>query len=60
MYIHENLRYHFPTCYAYSVKKPIGELNPHILVVQCKIDDFNLFYLLGTEKRKRSKGVAHK
>ena len=21
------LRYHFPTCYAYSVKEPIGELN---------------------------------
>ena len=27
LYIHENLRYHFPTCYAYSVKEPIGELN---------------------------------
>ena len=24
----KNLIYHFPTCYAYSVKKPIGELNP--------------------------------
>ena len=23
----KNLRYHFPTCYAYSVKEPIGELN---------------------------------
>ena len=23
----ENLRYHFPTCYTYSVKEPIGELN---------------------------------
>ena len=23
-----NLIYHFPTCYAYSIKKPIGELNP--------------------------------
>ena len=23
----ENLLHHFPTCYAYSVKKPIGELN---------------------------------
>ena len=23
----KNLIYHFPTCYAYSVKKPIGELN---------------------------------
>ena len=22
----KNLRYHFPTCYAYSVKEPIGEL----------------------------------
>ena len=31
-YIHlsvqmKNRRYHFPTCYAYSVKEPIGELN---------------------------------
>ena len=25
--IHEHLIYHFPTCYAYSVKEPIGELN---------------------------------
>ena len=23
----KNLRYHFPTCYAYSVKEPIGELH---------------------------------
>ena len=23
----KNLRYHFPTCYAYSVKEPIRELN---------------------------------
>ena len=23
----KNLRYHFPTCYAYPVKEPIGELN---------------------------------
>ena len=23
----KNQRYHFPTCYAYSVKEPIGELN---------------------------------
>ena len=23
----KNLIYHFPTCYAYSVKKPIGEVN---------------------------------
>ena len=23
----KNLRYHFLTCYAYSVKEPIGELN---------------------------------
>ena len=23
----KNLRYHFPTCYAYSVKEPIGEVN---------------------------------
>ena len=23
----KNLIHHFPTCYAYSVKKPIGELN---------------------------------
>ena len=23
----KNLRYHFPTCFAYSVKEPIGELN---------------------------------
>ena len=23
----KNLRYHFPTCSAYSVKRPIGELN---------------------------------
>ena len=23
----KNLIYHFPTCYGYSVKKPIGELN---------------------------------
>ena len=23
----KNLRYHFPTCYAHSVKEPIGELN---------------------------------
>ena len=23
----KNLIYHFPTCYAYSVKRPIGELN---------------------------------
>ena len=23
----KNLRYHFPTCCAYSVKEPIGELN---------------------------------
>ena len=23
----KNLRYHFPTCYAYSVTEPIGELN---------------------------------
>ena len=23
----KNLQYHFPTCYAYSVKEPIGELN---------------------------------
>ena len=23
----KNLIYHFPTCYVYSVKKPIGELN---------------------------------
>ena len=30
-HVHEksmkNLIYHFPTCCAYSVKKPIGELN---------------------------------
>ena len=25
--IMKNLRYHSPTCYAYSVKEPIGELN---------------------------------
>ena len=23
----KNLIHHFPTCYAYSVKKPIGELS---------------------------------
>ena len=23
----KNLIYHFPKCYAYSIKKPIGELN---------------------------------
>ena len=23
----KNLIHHFPTCYAYSVKKPLGELN---------------------------------
>ena len=23
----KNLRHHFPTCYAYSVKGPIGEVN---------------------------------
>ena len=23
----KNLKYHFPTCYTYSVKEPIGELN---------------------------------
>ena len=27
LHIMKNLRYHFPTCYAYSVKEPIGELN---------------------------------
>ena len=27
LHTYENLRYHFPTCYAYSVKEPIGELN---------------------------------
>ena len=23
----KTLRHHFPTCYAYSVKEPVGELN---------------------------------
>ena len=26
-HLHVYIRYHFPTCYAYSVKEPIGELN---------------------------------
>ena len=38
----KNLRYHFPICYAYSVKEPIGELNLKRALDEAR----SLFFLL--------------
>ena len=49
----KNLIYHFPTCYAYSVKKPIGELNLKRALDEFKIQEsflssFPFFHLLSS------------
>ena len=44
----KNLIHHFPTCYAYSVKEPIGELNLKRALNEDTVDFYSFFSFLSS------------